>query len=165
MRNERKGSRKLKRPSSNWKGGVRQHLAVKTPQPKKTKKQEKVVSNKFAIKRRQKEERELAKKRQKGEELKEGEATELEEALPNEGEEGEQGMAGEDAEDWERAGPGGCWRIFGAEGKDWTLQDGQDSYRRSLRTGELVYYGGTVVTARISTGSPAPRKTLSRASQ
>ncbi len=72
------------------------------------------------------------------------------------------GVAGE-GEEWERAHPGGCERIFGPTGEDWTPADGRESYRRSLRTGELVYYGGAVVTARKSTGGKAPRKRLASA--
>jgi len=60
-------------------------------------------------------------------------------------------------DDWELMGPGGCTRILNAAGNDWTHGDGRESYRKSLTTGKLVYYGGAVVTARISTAPPAPR--------
>ena len=60
-------------------------------------------------------------------------------------------------EAYELASPDGCTRILNSVGADWTHLDGQNSYRRTLLTGELVYYGGPVVTARKSTGSKAPR--------
>ena len=57
----------------------------------------------------------------------------------------------EEEEEWELDGPGGCTRIFTAKGENWKEEDGMESYRKSVKTGQLVYYGGAVVTARIST--------------
>ena len=56
--------------------------------------------------------------------------------------------------------PSGCAQIFNADGGAWVNSDGKNSYRRCTRTGELVYYGGTVGTARISSGEKAPCKQL-----
>jgi len=54
----------------------------------------------------------------------------------------------------------GCARILNVNGGAWAQSDGRDSYRRSTRSGELVYYGGAVVTARISTGGKAPPRQI-----
>ena len=67
MRNERKGSRPMKRPSGNWKGGINQHLAVKAaPISKKKSASRPEDMNKFMVKRRDKQ-RMLAKKKKKRE--------------------------------------------------------------------------------------------------
>ena len=64
-----------------------------------------------------------------------------------------------ESERWELAASG-AEMIYNAAGKAWTYEDGNNSYRRSLKTGELVYYGGTVVTARKSAGGKAPRRKM-----
>ena len=50
-----------------------------------------------------------------------------------------------------------CTKIYNAAGGAWTPDDGRNSYRKNMRTGLLEFYGGAVVTARKSTGPPAPR--------
>ena len=63
------------------------------------------------------------------------------------------------ADDEFELAPAGCTQIYNASGCVWSRSDGlRDTYRRSVRTGKLVYYGGPVVTARKSTGGPAPRR-------
>lgn len=56
--------------------------------------------------------------------------------------------------------PSGCTSIYNEQGQPWTENDGRNSYRRLLSTNDLEYYGGAIVTARKSTGGPAPRKQL-----
>ena len=67
-------------------------------------------------------------------------------------------VANGDQEDHFELEPSGCAKIFNADGGAWKRGDGRDSYRRCVRTGKLVYYGGAVVTARKSAGGRAPRR-------
>ena len=85
-------------------------------------------------------------------------------ALPAEDEEEEDGGdcgggEGEGEEEYELEASGSA-RIFNVDGGAWAQSDGRDSYRRSTISGELVYYGGAVATARRSAGGKAPRRQL-----
>jgi len=73
--------------------------------------------------------------------------------------EGEEEEEEEEEEEYELEASG-CARILNVNGGAWAQSDGRDSYRRSTRSGELVYYGGAVVTARISTGGKAPPRQI-----
>ena len=67
-----------------------------------------------------------------------------------------------EVEEFELA-PAGCTQIYNASGGLWSQTDGlRDTYRRSVRTGKLVYYGGAVVTARKSTGGKCPPKRMAQ---